>query len=91
MEAINWDLVTTDELEVIQKIVSRACSELNIDDKLSLQMDISATHICGNPLDLDKLLGFDSFNFTHDIYGIMNHIDRRNGKLRNCFIPRCSK
>lgn len=36
MEAINWDLVTTDELEVIQKIVSRACSELDIDDKLRM-------------------------------------------------------
>jgi hypothetical protein len=54
-------------------------------------MDITATHLNGTPLDLDKFLKFDSPDFGHDIYGIMRFIDRNTGKLTNGFLPRCSK
>lgn len=44
-----------------------------------------------NP-DLDRLANdFDDFNLMHDVYGISAHINRTNGKLERCFLPRSSK
>jgi hypothetical protein len=43
------------------------------------------------PLDFEKLFGFPDFDFAHDIYGIMNRVDRTTGKLTDCFLPRCAK
>lgn len=56
-------------------------------DKMSLQMDLHAAR-AASPLDLEKLLDFDDFNFLHDIYGIMRHIDRDTGEMTQCFLPR---
>lgn len=60
-------------------------------DRLTLSMDLTACHANGCELDLDKLLGFDPFNFAHDIFGIVKRVDRRSGHLTDCFSPRCSK
>ena len=76
--------------ELISQIVDRASQKFAIEDRMNLFMDITATHCNGTPLDLEKFLGFDDFNFAHDIYGIMNHIDRNTGKISR-FLPRCSK
>lgn len=53
-------------------------------------MNITACHLNGNPLDLLRLLAADDFNFAHDIFGIDRHIDRKTGKLPNCFSPQYS-
>ena len=82
---------TKAELALIYKIVQRAHRELLIPDSLNLIMDLDATHSNGTPLDFERLLAFDKLNFTHDISGIMNCIDRKTGKLTRCFLPRCSK
>ena len=55
-----------------------------------MAMDITATHLNGTKLDLQKFVDFDDFNFCHDVVGIMDHVDRNTGKLNNCFLPRCS-
>ncbi|MFZ2949003.1 MAG: hypothetical protein WA003_05920, partial [Desulfuromonadaceae bacterium] len=55
------------------------------------KIDITATHANGCPLDLDKLLAADDSNFLHDVIGIIRHIDRRNGQLINCFLPRFAR
>lgn len=60
-------------------------------DFISLDMDLLACHANGNPLDLDKLMAADDFNFAHDVFGIRRHIDRTTGELKDCFVPRCSK
>lgn len=91
MSQINWNLATKHDVETIEKIAKRALDELGVDDRISLSMDLTAAHISGTPLDLEKLLAFDKFNFAHDIYGIMGHIDRTDGKLVRGFLPRCSK
>ena len=91
MSQINWNLVTKQDIKIIGKIAKRACEELEIEDRISLSMDITATHISGTPLDLEKLLAFDKFNFAHDINGIMGHLNREDGKLKRGFLPRCSK
>lgn len=42
-------------------------------------------------LDLDRLLNFDDGNFLHDVIGIFNHTDWVTGKMKDCFLPRCSR
>lgn len=54
-------------------------------------MDLAATHANGCKLDLDKLLAFDNFNFAHDVFGIREHLDRKTGKLKDFFLPRCAQ
>jgi hypothetical protein len=58
-------------------------------DRLSLVMDLTATHANGCPIDWDRLNTADDFTFTHDVSGIQRHINRKTGKLENCFLPRC--
>jgi len=94
MEEINFD-TTKEEDVVILKIVKRAFKEPTLEilgeERQNLFMDLTATHCNGTPLDFEKLLGFDEFNFAHDIYGIIDSINRTTGKLENCFLPRCAK
>lgn len=86
--------VTRDEAHTIRAIVERAdtmAREVNDGegvDKLSLAMDLTACHANGCPLELERLLAADDFNFAHDVFGIMRHMDRRTGRLGNCFLPR---
>jgi len=83
-------LTKADYLKV-SKIVERVFKEkLNYSDRLTIAMDISAVYEDVG-LDLDKLLGFDKFNFGHDICGIANNINRKTAKIDNCFLPRCSR
>jgi len=83
--------VTKEEQTVITKIVKRAV-ELGItNDSMSTVMDLEATHANGCPLDFEKLLACDDFNFVHDITGINRHIDHETGKLKACFLPRSMK
>ncbi len=94
MKQINWN-TTLEEDQLIGKIVDRALksfTELNYGgSRMDLNMDITATHCNGTPLDLEKFLQFDEFNFAHDLFGIINNINRETGELDNCFLPRCSK
>lgn len=88
---------TKEDAEKIAKIINRACDLHKaymgqpIGDKLSLDMDITATHLNGCPLDLDKLFAFPDADFSHDVFGIKRHIDRATGTLGDHFEPRCSK
>ena len=54
-------------------------------------MDVSACHANGTPLMLAELSEAKGYDFAHDILGIRRHIDRNNGKLLNCFVPRYAK
>lgn len=88
--------VTSAEAKTIKRIVTRAAAELfaiadDVEARLSLEMDITATHANGCPLELELLLDGDSLHFAHDIYGIRRHIDRRTGKLGGFFLPRFAR
>ena len=85
-----------DELITIHKITRRAArlaERVGIYDLdyMQLEMDITAAHCNGNPLDLDRLLLADDTNFGHDVFGIRKYIDRSTGKIGECFVPRYSK
>lgn len=89
-----WDNILKkmpmEEIDLIGDIAGRAKKMNNTVDIVSAQMDITLAHsVC--PLKLDELLAADDFNFIHDVAGIMRHIDRETGQLKNCFYPRFSK
>ncbi len=46
------------------------------------------THCNGCPIDFKALLGFDDFNFKHDIFGIDKNFCNKTGRLLNHFLPR---
>ena len=82
---------TAHEAKTIGKIVDRA-KKLGLmrrgDDRLSIMMDLSATHANGCPMDFDRMLAADDLNFMHDYCGISRHIDRSTGELTGFFRPR---
>lgn len=98
---INWKVSKKDAEEIshIAKMFLQARPDYP-DDRLTLEMDITACHANGNPLDLtsmgdavhdlENLRGY-ALDVIHDIYGIRRHINRATGKLENYFVPRFSK
>jgi len=82
---------TPEEHETISRIVARARTINPELETLCTTMDITAAHANGNPLDLARLEAFPNFDFMHDVVGIVNHLDRETGKLKNFFVPRSSK
>ena len=84
---ISFD-VSRDDATTIRQIVQRARSMDPDLDVLSLEMDLCATHANGMPMEFERLLGADDFNFAHDVFGIRRHMDRSTGQLLNCFVPR---
>lgn len=88
---INWD-ITEEESNLINKIARRTITMGekvgSVYSMLDVVMDISATHGNGCSLKLQELLDADDFNFAQDVFGIRHHIDRRTGKLGDCFVPR---
>lgn len=63
-------------------IIQRAKEEgLHVNDKLSVLMDIESADRKFN-IRLDEWLQADLFNFTHDFYGIIDHIARDSFQQR---------
>ncbi len=85
---INWNKITKKDTKKISAIAKRAINEFG-GDRMNCEMDISAAHL-SNKLDLDALFEADRSNFSHDIYGIMNNLNRETGLIENCFRPRFS-
>jgi len=55
---------------------------------MDLRMDLTACHLNGCPLQLDDLLGAEDSDFAHDVFGIVCNLNRKTGRLENCFVPR---
>ena len=76
------------EFQTIVKICERA-EKMNIapQERISLIMDLENTHASVG-LNLDALLAADDSNFSHDIVGIQQHINRETKELEDFFVPR---
>lgn len=82
--------VSSTEARIISKIAQRSCECFPEGDRMTFEMDLTAVHANGCQLRLEELLTADDFNFRHDVAGIYNHLDRKTGKLKDCFSPRYS-
>jgi len=80
--------VTNEDAALIEAIVKRATPLPS--NWLALSMDITAVHLNGCPLDLQRWLSAGGFDFSHDIVGIQAHLNRKTGKLKD-FVPRYAK
>jgi hypothetical protein len=92
---INFDC-TKEESALISKIVARTerlCQmrKIPFGSVIDAEMDLTACHMNGCPLDLKKLHDFDDFNLLHDMLGIAGTINRKTGKLTGIFHPRCAQ
>jgi hypothetical protein len=91
--AIEFADFTDQEAAEVAKIIKRAAKmEREAGGRLnrqSLEMDLAAAHATMG-LDLHRLAAFPDFDFAHDVYGIMRHMDRSTGRIRDHFIPRCA-
>ena len=56
-------------------------------DRVTIMMDLDNADKQFN-LRLDELLNADNYEFTHDVWGIVENIDRTTGKVGNGFVPR---
>jgi len=83
--------VSKRETEQIEAIMNRFEKDCPTFDRLSFYMDLAATHANGTPLNFESLLAFPDFDFLHDCYGIIDHINRKTGQLEDCFLPRCAR
>lgn len=82
---------TDEEMKLVSEASKRAMALGLVRDRMDIEMDVLATNANGCTLDLNKLMAFDNFNFTHDIGGIARHLDRSTGRLGGCFLPRCAR
>ncbi len=78
-------------LDLIRKIVKKAgergmLGHNNINRNHLIDVITEVTEV--NDLDLEKLLGFKGFDFSHDVAGIFNKTDD-DGNFKECFWPRC--
>lgn len=69
--------------------ISKRAEEMNLlmFDRMSLIMDIQRVDE-DMGLRLSDLLHADNFNFSHDIVGIQNNMNRETRKLNGRFLPR---
>lgn len=91
---IDWKKLTDSDIDLIYRIVKRARdltpNEIYGPIVMSLEMSIQAAHtVC--PLDLERWLAADDFNFLHDVFGIGNNFSPRLGQFKDCFVPRYAK
>lgn len=92
MPHVELDTTPEDSL-LIRRIIYRYARlsqrRLSRFERLTLEMDLAATHLNGCPLRLEALLkDARDFDVVHDVVGINGHIDRSTGKLTNHFLPR---
>lgn len=88
MTLLNWKISASDA-ELVSEIVKRArMLHPMLRSMQSLSMDITACHLNGCPIDLSELLTAENLDFSHDVLGIVRHMDRSTGQLTECFVPR---
>lgn len=88
---VEFKPVSKKEINIISRIVGRAYLQYFTSDPTGFEMDLTAIHQNDCLLDFEKLFRANDSDFVHDVCGIQNHINRKTGKLENCFLPRCAK
>ena len=78
--------LTAEEKHLAREIAKRAAHMLGY-DLLEISMDISVVSV-HTPLRLKELLAARDLDFSHDISGIQQHLDRDTGLLMDGFSPR---
>ena len=87
-----WGSLSKPEARLIHKIAGRACEDDKRLSWLSLVMDLEVCHAKHHPLRLQEMLETkDKFSFFHDIYMIVNSINRRTFGWDDIGVPRFAR
>jgi hypothetical protein len=89
MTITNWNISREDH-DLSVEVAKRALRELRAypDDQRTLIMDLQACHANACPLDFKGLLEAPMQDFSHDVCGIRQYINRDTGQLDGFFTPR---
>jgi len=93
MMITNWEISRKDH-DLAVRIADRAVRQLHDypDNQRTVLMDLIACHANGCPLYFEGLLVAEMLDFSHDICGIRDHINRDTGKLEgHPFTPRYAR
>ena len=83
--------MTSDKYQLMSAIANRVMELMpGQRQKIDWMMDIEVVHDSVG-LQLENLLNADDENFTHDLVGIANHLNRETKQLEDCFSPRYSQ
>lgn len=77
-----------EDKELLHKITTRYREHFPKEDWVQVELDFTACHLNGCPLDLAALFATDDFNFLHDVCGIRDNLDRTTGRFTTHFWPR---
>lgn len=76
------------DIDLMVEILERAEElDLMMFDRVSLMMDLHVAHEEFN-LRLSELASTDNFNFSHDIVGIQQNVNRETASMEGLFVPR---
>jgi hypothetical protein len=96
MNYINYAKISPYETALIGQIVDRVLEladargqKLGVFSCTELEMDLCAAHL-DTPMELHRLLSSAAHDLLHDVLGIHKHLNRKTGKLEDCFLPRCA-
>jgi hypothetical protein len=88
--------VSNDDVDLISEIANRYerlinRTRLKSESRFFLRMDLITTHGHACPLDLPGLLAASDTEFSHDVSGILRHLNRGTFVLDDEFRPRYFK
>lgn len=88
---------TRAEKDAIHQVVARLVAlcalhgrPIGATQQLAIELDITACHCNGRPLNLAMLATLDDAALLLDVTGIREHIDRRTGRLQGDWEPHCA-
>lgn len=74
---------------LVMKVAKRAADALgSLPPLQDIELALTACHLNDVPLDFERMLTADMDDVSHDIYGILKHIDPKTGQLGSGFLPR---
>lgn len=91
-KTFNFELSAEDQASV-ETITRRAvaiatAANMRAITAQAVMMDVTVCHNHAIPLDLAGLAVASKGDFAHDVFGIVQKLDRRTGELTDCFTPR---
>lgn len=82
--------LSKEEYALCNQIAERAAKVCEL-DKCTAFMDITICHSEAREMKLEELLNAPLADFSHDVFGINQHLDHGTHKLTDCFLPRYAK
>lgn len=77
---------------IVDRLIENGCGLVNVGDyRVDIMMSVTACHVNGCPLDLEKLDAAPLGVLDHDVLGIHLHLNHETGELDDYFYPKTAK